>query len=113
MIDCPVVYVVDGDSLRCGRERIRLLGIDAPEISHCPTWRVCTAGDGNASKRSLLAALQNGRVRYKAVAIDRFGRTVAVVWAGAVNLSCWQLRRAQAIYKPRWDNGQIISRACR
>lgn len=28
---------VDGDTLRCGQERVRLLGIDAPEMpGHCP-----------------------------------------------------------------------------
>jgi endonuclease YncB( thermonuclease family) len=44
---------------------------------------------------------------------DRFGRTVAVVWAGGTNLSCWQLERGQAIYKPNWDTGQLIALECR
>jgi micrococcal nuclease len=113
MIDCPSAYVVDGDTLRCGPERIRLLGIDAPEIEACPRWRVCAPGDGQASKRSLVTALKLGPVQYKPVAVDRYGRQVAVVWAGSVNLSCWQLQRAQAIYKPKWDNGRIIAQACR
>lgn len=113
MMDCPSAYVVDGDSLRCGDTRVRLLGIDAPEISHRPRWRVCGAGDGQASKRSLGVAIRYGPVRYEPVTIDRFGRTVAVAYAGDVNLSCWQLQRAQAVYKPNWDNGHIIGRACR
>jgi len=113
MIDCPSAYVVDGDTLRCGSQRIRLLGIDAPEIEACPRWRVCAPGDGQASKRSLIAALRFGPIRYQSVTVDRFGRQVAVVWAGSVNLSCWQLQRAQAIYKPKWDNGHRIARACR
>jgi endonuclease YncB( thermonuclease family) len=54
-----------------------------------------------------------GPIRYQRVTVDRYGRTVAVVWAGRVNLSCWQLERAQAIYKPQWDNGGLIARACR
>lgn len=108
MIDCPSAYVVDGDSLRCGGERIRLLGIDAPEISSCPHWRTCVSGDGQAAKRSLRLAVSYGRVRYQAVTVDRFGRTVAVVWAGSVNLSCWQLRQGQAVYKAGWDTGHII-----
>ena len=33
MVDCPSAYVVDGDTLRCGSERLRLLEIDAPERS--------------------------------------------------------------------------------
>src|SRR5207253_10959961 len=113
MIDCPRACVVDGDTLRCGSERIRLLGIDAPEIGSWPRWRVCAPGDGQASKRSLFAALKRGPVRYEPVTVDRFGRQVAVVWAGSVNLSCWQLQRSQAIYKSNWDNGRIIARACR
>jgi len=112
MIACPSAYVVDGDTIRCGSERIRLLGIDAPEIHSCPRWRVCVPGDGQAARQSLIAALKFGPVRFQTVTIDRFGRQVAVVWAGQVNLSCWQLQRKQAIYKPKWDNRRLVARAC-
>lgn len=110
---CPSAYVVDGDPLRCGSTRIRLLGIDAPELHGCPRWRVCVEGDGEASKRSLRAGLRYGPVRYSYVTTDRFGRTVALVWAGTVNLSCWQLQASQALYKPQWDNGGLVARECR
>lgn len=113
IVDCPSAYGVDGDTLRCGETRIRLLGIDAPEIHGCPRWRICTPGDGAAAKRSLIDALRLGPVRYQPITTDRFGRTVAVVWAGKVNLSCWQLQRAQAVYKQNWDNGRIIAGDCR
>ena len=113
MIDCPSAYVVDGDTIHCGHPRVRLLGIDAPEIEACPRVRVCAPGDGQASKRSLIDALRFGPIRYDPIAVDRYGRMVAVVWAGRVNLSCWQLRQGQAIYKPKWDNGGIIARDCR
>src|SRR5437763_1492563 len=112
LVDCPSAYVVDGDTLRCGDIRLRLLGIDAPEIERCPQWRVCAPGDGPASKRSLVTAVRVGPIRYQPVTLDRYGRTVAVVWAGRVNLSCWQLQQGQAIYKPKWDNGGIIGREC-
>ena len=112
-IPCPSAYVADGDSLRCGSTRVRLLGIDAPELHGCPRWRVCEVGDGQASKRSLQAALRYGAVTYRYVTTDRFGRTVALVWAGRVNLSCWQLQARQAVYKPRWDNGGSVARECR
>ena len=110
---CPSAYVVDGDSLRCGATRIRLLGIDAPELHGCPRWRVCVEGDGETAKQSLRAALRYGPVRYRYVTTDRFGRTVALVWAGTVNLSCWQLQARQAVYKPHWDNGGLVARECR
>ena len=113
VVSCPSAYVVDGDTIHCGHPRIRLLGIDAPEIEPCPRRRACAPGDGQASKGSLIAALRNGPVKFQPITTDRYGRTVAVVWAGNVNLSCWQLQRGQAIYKPKWDNGGIIGRQCR
>jgi endonuclease YncB( thermonuclease family) len=112
IIDCPSAYVVDGDSLRCGAERLRLLGIDAPELHGCPRWRTCVSGNGDASKASLRQAVRQGAIRYRFVTRDRFGRAVVVAWAGAVNLSCWQLVQGQAVYKPHWDNGGLIVRAC-
>jgi hypothetical protein len=30
-----------------------------------------------------------------------------------LNLFCWQVEQGQAIYKPNWDNGGIISWDCR
>jgi len=110
---CPAPIVVDGDTLRCGSKRLRLLGIDSPELHGCPNWRTCVAGDGQAARRSLVDALRYGRIRYRVVTTDRFGRSVAMAWAGQVNLSCWQLQRGQAVYKQHWDNGGLVAAACR
>jgi endonuclease YncB( thermonuclease family) len=110
-VDCPSAYVVDGDSIRCGSERLRLLGVDAPEL-HCPARRKCVAGYPNASRRSLQRGIRNGPVTYRRVTRDRYGRTVAVVWSGKVNLSCWQLARSQARYRSAWDNARRIALAC-
>lgn len=112
-VRCSSAYVVDGDTLRCGRDRIRLLGIDAPELGRCPRWRDCAPGDGQTSKRSLVEAVGYGPVSYQPVTYDRYGRIVAVVSAGNVNLSCWQLEHGQAIYKPNWDTGRLVARECR
>jgi micrococcal nuclease len=113
MIDCPAVIVVDGDSLRCGAERLRLLGIDAPELHGCPSWRKCVDGDGEAAKRSLAEAVRLGPFRFERVGKDRFGRSLVTAWAGTTNLACWQLRRGYAAYKQRWDTGGRVGRACR
>ena len=110
---CPSAYVVDGDSLRCGTLGLRLLGIDAPELHGCPSWRVCVAGDGNAARQSLQRALGYGPITYRVVTIDRFGRSVVMAWAGKVNLSCYQLEARQAVYKLHWDNVGQIAAACR
>ena len=78
IIDCPSAYVTDGDSLRCGAERLRLLGVDAPELHECPRWRLCVPGNGEVAKQSLKVALTAGPFRYQVVTRDRFGRSVVM-----------------------------------
>ncbi|WP_066798581.1 thermonuclease family protein [Sphingomonas soli] len=104
---------VDGDTLRCGDERVRLLGIDAPELPwHCQQGRHCAPGDPYASTRSLRAALSRGPVSLRRFGTDHYGPTLALVSAGGVDLSCWQLSHGQAIYKSWWDNGGQLARIC-
>jgi len=103
---------VDGDTLRCGRERIRLRGIDAPELpGHCQRTRACAPGDPFASTASLREAIAP-TMRIGRIEQDRYGRTVAVVAGPKGDLSCWQLRRRQAIYKPGWDRSRVLARIC-
>lgn len=102
---------VDGDTLRCNGERIRLLGIDAPEKGKCRAGRKCAPGDPKASQRSLEAAL-TGKLRIQRVGTDRYGRTLAMVRGSKGDLSCWQLKQRQAIYRRDWDNGLRVFKAC-
>lgn len=106
------VTVVDGDTLRIDGERIRLLGIDAPEIHGCRQGRVCVPGDGNASKRSL-EAMMGGPVSVERAGQARYGRTLAQVYVGGRNIACEQIRRGQAQYVGKWDNGGRLAADCR
>jgi hypothetical protein len=104
--------VTDGDTIRCGAERIRLLGIDAPELpGHCRSGRDCAPGDPYASTASLRAAL-SGELTIERVGEDRYGRTLARVAGSKGDLSCWQLSESQATYKQGWDNGLRIAITC-
>ena len=43
---CGSVSVLDGDTFTCDGKRIRMAGIDAPELpGHCRTGRDCAPGD--------------------------------------------------------------------
>ena len=104
--------VTDGDTIRCEGERIRLLGIDAPELpGHCREGRHCTPGDPYASTNSLMAAMSLS-MRISRVGTDRYGRTLAIVASDRGDLSCWQLTHHHAIYKANWDNGVRVLRLC-
>lgn len=104
--------VADGDSLRCGDERVRLLAIDAPEKpGQCRQGRTCAPGDPFASERNLRDAVAP-TMTIRRVGTDRFGRTLALVEARGRDLSCHQLESKAAIYNPRWDNGGFVGAIC-
>lgn len=102
----------DGDSLRCGAERVRLLGVDAPEMGRCATGRRCAPGDPIASRDNLRRLVNGKPIRVDRVGQDRYGRTLAVVYAGGLDLSCAQLKAGHATYRRDWDNGLRVGRTC-
>lgn len=102
---------VDGDTLRCGAERVRLIGIDAPELpGHCAGARRCAPGDPWASKAALEQQVRGRWVRLDRRGTDHYGRTLAYPYVGALNLSCAQLRGGFAVYKRNWDTGGLAGR---
>lgn len=104
--------VTDGDTIRCNGERVRLSGIDTPELpGHCRQGRDCVPGDPYASTLSLEAAMV-GTIRINRIGEDRYGRTIATLSSGRGDLSCWQLEHGQAAYKPQWDDGKRVLRTC-
>lgn len=81
---CLAPRVHDGDTIRCGRERIRIAAIDAPELPDSPkcesardprAW--CDYAKGYASRDSLRAFLAQGPVKVQRLGTDRYGRTLA------------------------------------
>jgi endonuclease YncB( thermonuclease family) len=93
---CSVASITDGDTLRCADgTRIRIAGIDAPEVGACATARQCVAGEGNASKRSL-ASLASGRTLIGRAVGTSYKCVVAFCSANGVDLSCAQVRARQA-----------------
>lgn len=105
-------HVTDGDTIRCGDERIRLLAVDAPELpGHCRAGRDCAPGDPFASTESLRTAL-SGTLTIDRVGKDHYDRTLARVASAKGDLSCWQLANDQAIYRSDWDDGFRVARTC-
>lgn len=108
---------IDGDTLVCrvGLERVhlRLNGIDSPELAgHCRKGRICAPGDPIAAKANAARLIANSPVTWDDLGRDRYGRTIAEVRIGDVDLSCAQLKGGFAIYKPKWDNQKLVARTC-
>ena len=77
---------IDGDTLACGRERVRIMGLDTPEMrGQCPA-EIRAARAAKNRLAGLIAAgvilEPNGRDRYRrllAIVRDRRGRDVAQI----------------------------------
>ncbi|HEX6645241.1 MAG TPA: thermonuclease family protein [Gemmatimonadales bacterium] len=77
---CVVASVVDGDTFRCaGGDRVRLIGIDAPERGQGEIYvlaRTALAG--------LVAPGDTVELEWDAARADRYGRPLAWVWRDSV-----------------------------
>ena len=80
------VTAIDGDTLRAGHERIRLYGIDAPELAQ--TCRDSAGRDwacGRAAKARLASLVANSAVTCASRGRDRYGRMLGICSAGNVS----------------------------
>ncbi len=99
-IICERPYASDGDTIRCRNlpVRIRMLGIDAPELpGHCNPGRQCTPGNGYASKDLLRRLMASGPVTVRPQGYDKYDRILARVSVNGRDLSCEMLARRAAV----------------
>lgn len=83
---CASLAVHDGDSIRCGAERIRIANIDAPELPGSPKcggkrspYADCDYAKGYRARDALRAFLTTGPVQVERLGFDRYSRTLARV----------------------------------
>lgn len=70
--------IIDGDSLEVAGIRIRLFGIDAPEMKQTCEWPNKTIQCGNMAKLAMMDMLATGgNLTCEPIEKDRYGRTVA------------------------------------
>jgi endonuclease YncB( thermonuclease family) len=76
-VACFAPHIADGDTLTCSGVRVRLFGINAPELSH-PDLRIAEEPGGREASARLLA-LTRARVTCAEAGNqhDRYGRMVA------------------------------------
>lgn len=104
---------IDGDTLKCGGDRYRLIGIDAPEMTSCRRGRACVEGDAKASKAHLAKLVQGQKLRIELHGEDRYRRRLAFASVHGVDLSCAMIRAGRAIYVAKWDKGKRLAQRCK
>jgi micrococcal nuclease len=117
---CAAPVVHDGDSIRCGAERIRIANIDAPEMPGSPKcvpapkpWADCDYAKGARAREALAAFLASGPVTIERQQLDRYGRTLALLTvngkdAGEYLISLGLARRWEKAW-PRQSGGAAMA----
>ena len=98
-------HVTDGDTIRIGDERIRLWGIDAPEMRQDCTMAGGTINIGRAARDHLEAVIGDREVACERVDTDRYGRTVARCSAGGLDLGAMMVVDGWAWDYPEYSHG--------
>lgn len=96
--------VIDGDTIEIAGERIRLYGIDAPELSQTcrrsggQVWRC-----GQWAKTELQRRVERVRIRCEGRDRDRYGRLVAVCYRRNADLNAELVRNGIAFAYQRYS----------
>jgi endonuclease YncB( thermonuclease family) len=103
--------VIDGDTLAIGTERIRLQGIDAPELAQtCGGW-LC----GRAAREELVRHIGLGQVTCITNGQDVYGRWLATCSTAAGDIGDWLVRQGLAVafvrYSTRYVGAEALARA--
>lgn len=106
--------VVDGDTLEVSGVKVRLFGVDAPELD-----QRCERGGrvwacGQAAREALAGIVGGRRIACSVQDIDRYGRDVAVCQAGDQDVGAVLVRQGMAIayrrYSGRYVNAEAAAR---
>ena len=104
--------IIDGDSIKIGSKKIRLFGIDAPEIKQkCKNMYFsisfitfqknydCVLN----SKRALEKKINKKRISCKTRSKDRYGRILAICYLEKKDLNMWMVQSGNAIAYKRYS----------
>lgn len=104
VLTCFNPHVADGDTITCAGQRVRLYGIDAPEIRHGRT----PAQPWSYEAKDRLQELTRGRVvcRPAGNREDRYSREVAKCSGQVPDLGAEMVREGLARDWPRYSHGE-------
>ncbi|MDG4553727.1 MAG: thermonuclease family protein [Candidatus Competibacter sp.] len=107
-LNCAVKSVYDGDtvtaSCREGEVKVRMFGIDAPEMGQEP-W----GARSRDALRGLLPRRDNIVLRVRDQ--DRYGRTVAQVFAGGSDVGLEMVRQGRAVVYEQYNDSAAYRQA--
>ena len=104
--------IVDGDTIHLNGTKIRLHGIDTPEMrQEC----IDQAGEsyrcGEAATAALRALIGSQPVRCEGSAYDRYKRLIAICYSGSVNLNKEMVKLGWALSYRKYSKDYVVVEA--
>tara|TARA_Y200000002_G_C22460037_1_gene570019 strand:- start:281 stop:784 length:504 start_codon:yes stop_codon:yes gene_type:complete len=111
--------IVDGDTVYINNKKIRLEGIDAPEIKQqCkkPLLKISAFAGfefkknyscGIISKTKLINKINYSKIKCISSAKDRYKRYLATCYKGKINLNKWMVRNGFAVAYKRYSREYV------
>ncbi len=90
-------HVIDGDTLGMGQARIRLKGIDAPEMDQTCERDGANYFCGKEARNILRSKIGRESIRCESAGKDQYGRVLARCYSGKLDLNGWMVQQGWAI----------------
>ena len=107
--------IIDGDTIHIGMNKIRLHGIDAPEINQSRIYNDEEWQCGKESRLSLKELINNQIVVCESKSVDKYKRFIAICFANRMNLNKMMVKQGWAIaykyYSLDYVNEENIARS--
>ena len=104
-------------TIRIGRTRINLFGIDAPERSQICQWDGADWACGREAVKALRTATANKRLRCEKKDTDQDGQIVAVCFIGRIELNALMVRQGWALayrqFSTNYVNDELVAKLAR
>ncbi len=113
--------IIDGDTIRIENYKIRLEGIDAPEIKQqCKKEKFKISliigftfyedyNCGAVSKENLVKKIGSSKIRCISTSQDRYKRYLATCFRDKINLNKWMVRNGHALAYKRYSNKYVLA----
>ena len=111
------VKVVDGDTIKIKNDRIRLSGIDAPELNQLCSKVFLSLFSisfnkkyscGKISTEKLKKLLKNEIILCKVENIDRYKRKLATCYKDKLNINSWLVRNGYALAYVKYSKKYVL-----
>ncbi len=110
--------VIDGDTIIIDKKKIRLLGIDAPEIEqHCKKpwiqFNFITLNKkykcGLVAKERLDKIISKNKIKCKGEKYDRYKRLIAICYKKKIDLNNWMVKNGLALNYTKYSKKYVSS----